>query len=151
MKVVLLGEGRWKVYAVCSNETTCPLLDFIDKLDEKRGAKVLADLRTYVPHSNASEWARNKFSWHLRGSDAILEFRWPAKKGGTPRVYWFYDENRLVVCADGTSKKGDTDETDIRSAEKVKKSFVAARESGQLKVVKLADFDPPEDEESGNG
>jgi hypothetical protein len=149
MKVVLLGEGRWKVYAVCNDETSCPLLDFIGELEQKRAAKVLSDLRTYIPDSDSSEWARNKFSWQLRGSNAILEFRWPTKKGGTPRVYWFYDEKSVVVCSHGTNKKGDTDEADIRDAESVKQSFIAARKAGRLNVVKLADFDPPEVEEKG--
>jgi Phage derived protein Gp49-like (DUF891) len=144
MKAVQIGEGRWKVYAVCSDETTCPLLDFIADLDEKRGAKVLSDLRTYVPVSDSAEWVRNKFSWLLRGSEAILEFRWKTKNGGTPRVYWFYDEQSVVVCSHGTNKKGDTDEADIRHAESIKKTFVADRKAGRLTVVKLADFDPPE-------
>jgi Phage derived protein Gp49-like (DUF891) len=148
---VLIGEGRWKVYAVCSDETTCPLLDLIDELDEKRAAKVLSDLRTYVPDSDPGEWVRNKFSWLLRGSNSILEFRWKTKKGGTPRVYWFYDEQSVIVCSHGTNKKGDTDEADIRRAESIKKLFAAARKGGQLKIVKLADFDPSETEENTDG
>ena len=151
MQVLLIGEGRWKVYAVCSNETICPLLNLMEELDEKRAAKVLSDLRTYVPDSDPKEWVRNRFSWQLRGSDSILEFRWKTGKGGTPRVYWFYDEQRVIVCSHGTNKKGDTDEADIRYAESIKKSFMAARKSGLLKVIMLADFDPPEAEESANG
>jgi hypothetical protein len=148
MNVVLIGEGRWKVYAVCSDETTCPLLDFIGELDAKRGAKVLSDLKTWVPVSDSAEWVRNKFSWQLRDSESILEFRWKTKSGGTPRVYWFYDEGSVVVCSHGTNKKGDTDESDIRHAESIKKLFVADRKAGRLTVVKLADFDPPDAEEN---
>jgi len=84
----------------------------------------------------------------LRNSEAILEFRWKTKNGGNPRVSWFYDEGSVVVCVHGTNKKGDTDESDIRSAESIKKSFVADRKAGRLTVVKLADFDPPDTEEN---
>jgi hypothetical protein len=45
MQVIELGIGNWTVYAVCSNETTCALLDFISTLDAKRRNKVLADLQ----------------------------------------------------------------------------------------------------------
>lgn len=59
------------------------LLDFIGKLDDKRGNKVLADLREWVPWSNPEEWVRSECSRKLRGTDSILEFRWLTRKGGT--------------------------------------------------------------------
>src|SRR5687767_1694354 len=117
MHLVLVGKGSWSVYAICTDETTCPLLDFIDELDEKRGRKVLADLSGWVPFSTPQDWVSADFSWKLRGTDFILEYRWPTRKGGTPRVFWFYDESRVIVCSHGVNKKGSTDQQDIKVAE----------------------------------
>jgi hypothetical protein len=140
MKIVELGTGHWTVYAVCSDETTCALLDFVAELDEKRSRKVLADLQQFVPNSEPRDWVRMDFSWKLRGTESILEFRWPQKGGGTPRVYWFYDEGRLIVCSHGVNKKGDTDPEDIRLAERAREDYLRAKAANQLKVVSYQSF-----------
>jgi hypothetical protein len=148
MKLVLVGQGVWTVYAICTDETTCPLLDFVAELDEKRAAKVLSDLKQFVPNSQPADWVRIDFSWKLRGTDAILEFRWPARKGGTPRVLWFYDEGRVVVCSHGLDKKGtELDPAEIQAAEAAKARYLKAKALRQLEVVRHEDFDPPDDEE----
>lgn len=144
MRVVLIGQGQWTVYAICTDENTCPLLDFIAGLDGKRGAKVLSDLKEYVPYSTPADWSRTDFSWRLRGSDAILEFRWPTKRGGTPRVLWFYDQARILVCSHGLMKKtADLDPKEIQMAELWKARYLDARARGQLMPVTLETFDPP--------
>src|SRR5438045_5738062 len=107
MRLVLIGKGqRWTVYAACTDETTCPLLELVAGLDRKRAAKVISDLKEFVPNSTSADWARIQFSWQLRGSDGILEFRWSTGRGGTPRVFWFYDEGNVIVCSHGLNKKG---------------------------------------------
>jgi len=140
MQVIELGVGNWTVYAVCSNETTCALLDFISTLDAKRRSKVLADLQQYVPNSQPADWVRADFSWKLRGTDSILEFRWSARGGGTPRVYWFYDDGRVIVCSHGDNKKGATNEEDIRAAERTRADYLAAKKHGNLTVTRYIDF-----------
>ena len=90
MKLVRIGMGTWTVLAICSDEETCALLDFLAGLgDEKTANKILADLKNYVPNSTPADWVRREFSESLTDSDGILEFRWPKKKGPTPRVLWF--------------------------------------------------------------
>jgi hypothetical protein len=140
MKIVELGAGYWTVYAACSDETTCAGLDFVYELDAKRSRKVLADLQQFVPNSDSRDWVRMDFSWKLRGTESILEFRWPQKGGGTPRVYWFYDENRVIVCSHGVNKKGDTDPDDIRLAERARDDYLRAKSAGQLTVVSYQEF-----------
>jgi hypothetical protein len=51
MKLLRLAAGAcWTVYAVFfSNHEDCPLLDFIQGLEERVGDRVLSDLRQYVP------------------------------------------------------------------------------------------------------
>lgn len=144
MRLVLIGKGTWTVYAVCTDETTCPLLDFIEELDSKRSAKVLSDLREYVPTTQPSDWTRTDFSWPLRGNNSILEFRWPTKGGGTPRVFWFYDKGRIIVCTSGFNKKGTIDASEIAAAEATKAAYLKDQLNGQLTIVELDNFDPPD-------
>lgn len=152
MRIVLIGRGQWSVYAICTDEATCPLLDFIEALDPKRGAKVLSDLKEYVPNSMPADWKRTDFSWSLRGSDSILEFRWPTKRGGTPRVFWFYDKDRVLVVSHGLMKKtSDLDPKEVQVAESWKARYLEARARGQLVTVALDAFDPPDNEESQDG
>ena len=153
MKLVLIAKGQWTVYAICSDGSTCPLLDFIsDVLDKKRGNKVLSDLREFVPWSTPEEWVKTDFSWKLRGTPNILEFRWPKKGGGTPRVFWFYDAGKVVVCYHGLNKKGDSvDPKEIAAVESARSEYLRSKENGTLEIVKLEDFDPPEQEENEHG
>jgi hypothetical protein len=140
MHLVLLGEGVWKVYARCSDAETCDLLNFISDLDDKRSKKVLSDLREFVPHSRREDWIRTEFSKKLNGTNCVLEFRWKTKGGGTPRVYWFFHDNAVIVCSHGVDKKGDTDEADIREAERVHAAYVEAKRTGDLKIMTFDQF-----------
>ena len=140
MQIVEFGSGNWTVYAVCSDSSTCAVVELIATLDSKRGSAVLVDLQQFVPSSMPHDWVKMDFSWKLRGSESILEFRWSTKGGGTPRVYWFFDANRVIVCSHGVNKKGNTDEADIRMAEKTRSDYLEAKKSGKLKIVKYKDF-----------
>jgi hypothetical protein len=146
MKLVLVGQGRWTVYAICTDDTTCPVLDFIDGLDSKRGDKVLSDLREFVTSTEPAAWVRAGLSWKLRGTEKILEFRWPTRGGGTPRVLWFYDEGKVVVCCHGLNKKGNAlDPQEIAAAEAALQGYLRSKQLGTLTKVRLEDFDPPEE------
>ena len=142
MRLVLLGEGtHWKVYAACAkDDQVCEVLHLLETLDDKRSSKVLSDLRVFVPSSTSADWVRMEFSWKLRGTENVLEFRWPTRRGGTPRVYWFYDENRVVVCSHGTNKKGETDPADIDQAEATRKAYLKAKAASKLAVVSFEKF-----------
>lgn len=144
MRLVLLGRDRWSVFAVCSDEVTCPVLDFVaDELEAKRGRKVLSDLREFVPSSSVQDWTRTDFSKPLTGSNSILEFRWPTGRGGTPRVLWFYDKSRVIVCSHGVNKKGELSPDEIRVAEKIKEAYDKARAADDIAEIAYADFIKP--------
>jgi hypothetical protein len=149
MKVVKLGQGtQWTVYATCNADGSCPVLDFICDLDTKRGDKILADLQQYVPHNESRQWIQTEFSWSLRGSDKIYEFRWATKKGGTPRIMWFYDKGKIVVCTHGLNKKGTMDESEIRHAESIAEAYGHAVKTNALQIVEYTEFVKPNKEES---
>lgn len=151
MRLILIGKGRrWTVYAACTDEVSCPLLDFIAELDTKRAAKVMSDLKEFVPDSTPAEWARIEFSWPLRGSDAIFEFRWRARRG-TPRVFWFYDEGNVIVCSHGLNKKdNELDPHEVRTAEAMKARYRRDKQAKQVRVTRLEQFDPDADDEENN-
>jgi hypothetical protein len=141
MKIVRLGQGEWTVYAVCVASDACPVLDFVAELVPKRGDRVLSDLREFVPNTSPQDWVRSEFSEKLRDAEDIYEFRWPTKGGGTPRVLWFYDENRVVVCSNGVDKKGKLRDDEIEFAEKTRKQYLDAKKNNRLQIVDLEDFD----------
>lgn len=140
--------GTWTVLAICSDEETCALLDFLAGLgDEKTANKILADLKNYVPNSMPADWVRREFSESLTDSDGILEFRWPKKKGPTPRVLWFYDEGKLVVCSHGCAKKGSMSAAEIDRAKDWKRRYQADRDAKRLTIVTLEAFADDQDGE----
>lgn len=141
MLILRLATGRWTICAVCSAPDVCPLLDYIDDLEGKLGNKVLSDLREFVPQSNPADWARNDFSKALKGTDGIFEYRWPRRKGPTPRILWFYDSNHLIVCCHGFNKSGEMDDAEVRKAEHVRAAYIIARDSGQLEFTSIDEFD----------
>jgi phage-related protein len=139
MHLVRLAAGKWNVYAVCTGEDECPLLDFImGELDEKRGHKVLSKLQQYVPISEPRDWIAGEFSTDL--GREILEFRWP-KRGGTPRVLWFYDRDRVIVCTHGVLKKKDQlDPAEVDRAVAVRDQYLRDRDAGELTIETIEEF-----------
>jgi len=145
MRIVRLATGsHWTVCAACVG-ADCPVLEFVAELegkggrDSKRSREILADLTSYAPNNSSTDWIRQEFSTDL-GND-IYEFRWGGK-GGVPRVLWFYDENRVVVCVHATIKKDDRlDTQDMELAIKRRKDYFEAKEAGELDFVEIAEYE----------
>ena len=142
MRLVRLGHGsKWTVYAATQANGSCPVLDLIESLDAKRGAKVLSDLQQFVPNSTPQDWVRMEFSWQLEGCDSILEFRWSTSKGGTPRILWFYDRGNVVICTHGVNKKGSLSNDELQRAENTRATYIAARDARRLEIRDFTDFE----------
>jgi hypothetical protein len=142
MLLIRLGRGtQWTVYAATEANGSCPVLDLIAELDEKRANKVLSDLQQFVPNSTRRDWIAMDFSWQLEGCDAILEFRWPTKKGGTPRVLWFYDRGQVIICTHGVNKKGNLSNEELRRAEAVRTAYLAACAGETLTIVDIDEYE----------
>jgi phage-related protein len=148
VQLVVLAKGtRWTVCAICAGRDECPTLDFIEQLEEARGDKALSDLEMFVPNSGVDEWARRELSKPL--ADGIYEFRWPRKKGGTPRVLWFYDDDKRIVCTHGYLKKdGGTHPAELERAKAYRGQYAAARARGALTMVSREFF---EDQDEAGG
>jgi len=147
MRLIRLGKGAWTVLATCSANGDCPTLDFVASLDQRRGDRVLADLREFVPGTSPSHWARTEFSRKLKGVEGIFEFRWPTSGGGTPRLLWFFDENKVIVCSNGADKKGRLRQREIEIAQETRQWYLLAKQKSDLQVIDLANLDRNWDEE----
>jgi hypothetical protein len=66
--------------------------------------------------------------------EGIFEFR---TKGGL-RLLWFYDEGRVVICANGYIKQGQkTPNAEIDAAIQWKNKYFTAKRSGRLKQITI--------------
>jgi hypothetical protein len=141
MQLVLLGRDKWSVYAACEPDGTCPLLEFLAGIEDVEMAdEILTDLREYVAETDQQLWFRTKFAKKLNGYDKILEFRWPKNSGPTPRVYFFFDAGRVVVCANGELKKGNNDKALIKDADDFRDRYLDAQKKGAFTVVDYDEF-----------
>ncbi len=128
MHVRRLLQGRFTVLAVCDNRNVCTLIDFFEGLGanlEKDSAHMLELLDRVSlqgpPHNT-------DISHQIDGE--IWEFI-----KGRLRVFWFYDEGRVVVCTHGLVKKGQkTPKADIAQANSRRKEYLAAKRAGRLEI-----------------
>jgi hypothetical protein len=78
--------------------------------------------------------------------DKIFEFREPVTKGGTLRVLWFYDEGKIVVCANGELKKTrKTSDSLIEAAIADRDRYLTDKRLGRLSIKDLPKPDQEED------
>lgn len=133
MRVRLFQRGsQWVVWLASEPNGQYPLEQFLQELEPRARAKVIADLEDYVPNSLSAEWAGSGFSKRLAGTSAVLEFRWPKGRGGTPRLLWFFADKHRLVLANGFLKKGGMPFTEVRRAEKIWARFAQAVTAGNL-------------------
>jgi phage-related protein len=108
------------------------------------GLRLLADLKESVPRRGPP--ANNEASKKLR--DDIFEFREPVTRGGTLRVLYFYDKDRVVVCVNGVLKKRDKTPDDLIDAAITKRAeYLSAKAMNRLHIQ---DIPPKETEGDDN-
>jgi phage-related protein len=131
MRVVRLKRGtHWTICAICESDDSCPVLDFIAKLDKKRRSRVLADLQNLLADNPSKTWVALERSKDL--GDGWYEFRWGGK-GGVPRIVWFHDGNSVVMCAHGVLKKqAKIPPREMAVAADRRTRYLAAKEKGEL-------------------
>ena len=137
MKLFLYSRGsEWTVYLYCQSETTCEILDTLLSSGDI-GDRMLADLHRVSNRSLASLQCDVQFSKPIAGTK-LLEFRLPTSKGPTPRVSYFFDANRVIVCARALLKKRDSLPPQfIEESERIRKAYFDA---GGLKAVTIETY-----------
>lgn len=126
-------QGTYTVLAACDNRGACTLLDFLEGLDANFGkdqARMLALLERVAmggpPHNT-------DISHKIE--DDIWEFI-----QGRLRVFYFFDEGKVVVCTHGLVKKTQkTPKNDIKIAVRVREQYFAAKRQGNLVIEEETD------------
>lgn len=128
MRVRRLLQGKFTVYAVCDSRHSCVLLDFLEGLganlqrDSDHMLALLERVSQQGPPHNTD------VSHQIDGE--IWEFI-----KGRLRLFWFYDEGRVVVCTHGLVKKGQkTPKSDIEQAQQWRNSYLESKQKGTLEI-----------------
>ena len=126
-------EGTYSILAACDNRGGCLLLDFLNGLGaglEKDADRMLALLERVAQQGSQRN---DKISHKIEGD--IWEFI-----QGRLRVFYFYDEGRLVVCTHGFVKKTQkAPKGEIATANRVREQYLAAKRQGLLDIEDEAD------------
>lgn len=95
----------WTVYLYCRDDETCPILDVLTGCGSI-GERMLADLHKVASRPLESLKRDTEFSKPI-GNTGLFEFRLPTSKGPTPRVSYFFDSGRVIVCTLAVLKKSE--------------------------------------------
>ena len=127
MRAYRLAREVWDVLLLADEQGRCEAMDVIQQLEEQGGRGMLALLRGRVPRlgpptDNAA------LSSHLE--DGIWEFR-----KGSVRLFWFYDEGKIVVATNAYKKQGQrAPRRHIQSAKDFRAAYLAAKRAGTLTI-----------------
>lgn len=122
MRVRVVREGVWKVYAACDDQGNSPLLDFLAELEPEQRKRIAALFNRIA--DRGPDTFRPEICHQIDGP--IWQFR-----SGDVRILWFYREGHVVVCSHGfVKKRAKTPARDIAKAHDVLKSL-----NGDIKVV----------------
>lgn len=131
--MIILSEitrgDAFTIYAVKS-DTATPCHDFLNTaFDENPNehAKLMARLAHAAEHGPP----RNKEQCRqLHGETGLYEF-----KTHKFRLFWFYDENRLIICSNGMAKSTAKEQKQaIATAARWKKDYQAAKMAGTVSI-----------------
>ena len=119
-------QGQFTVLTACDGRGIPTLLEFLEGL----GANLEKDkdhMLGLLERVASSGPPRNTEVSHKLQGD-IWEFI-----KGRLRVFWFYDEGRVVVCTHGLMKKSQKiPKGEITHAEQVRQAYLAAKQAGTL-------------------
>ncbi len=114
--------------ALCSDDGSCALLDFLEDpdLDRRESTKMLAR----IDHMARAGPSKNKEQFNTLGDD-IFEL-----KTRMLRVFFFYDEGRVIVCSHGHKKEGQKlDPRQKERALRVRTQYFADKASRNVEVI----------------
>jgi hypothetical protein len=130
MKAYRLARASWDVLLLADEQGRCGTLDVMQEQEKRGGRAMLALLKDRVaklgpPTDNAALCS------HVEGE--IWEFR-----KGTVRVFWFYDEGRVVVGALAYKKqKQKAPRRHINTAKDLRDAYLGAKKAGGLEIEEL--------------
>lgn len=130
MRVLQLpSTGLYRVLAVCDERGNCLLQEFLESLGAnlRRNGDAMLELLERVAISGPPR--------NTEVSHQVHEHIWEFIKRDL-RVFYFYDQNKVVVCTHGIIKKRQkTPKTDIEFALKTRERYFVAKAANKLMVV----------------
>lgn len=128
-----LGRDKWTVLAIARSEWECELLEVLAEHDANRlGRRMYVLLAQDVPAHGPSH--SEDISKHLGGG--LYEFRRTPRRGPALRVFWFYDEGRVVVCTHGYWKTTQrTPLTELDKARRLRSAYLFAKRRNVLRII----------------
>jgi Phage derived protein Gp49-like (DUF891) len=141
MRVLRLARARWEVLAVCEDDGRCPVLDLLQK-GYREGSKEARDkmlslLVDSVPYEGPQVDNPTVCKPLKPLSDGLFEFRKQPRRGAKPRVVWFFDGDRCVVCTVGFFKRDQMPEGKLDQAREMKAAYFEAKAKRRLAIVNL--------------
>lgn len=126
-------QGQYGVLVACDGRGVPTLLEFFGELGPNL-EKDMDHMLQLLERVAASGPPRNtEVSHKIQGE--IWEFI-----KGSLRVFWFYDEGRVIVCTHGLVKKSQkTPKAEIAHAEQVRKDYFTAKQAGNLVIEEESD------------
>jgi len=132
MKLLLLAQGKYHVFAACSDRGDCQLLSFLNVLegDQKDQSARMINLLNRVAKEGPP---RNTAICHRIKGD-IWQF-----ESGKLRVLWFYGSGRgVVVSSHGFPKKSPkTPKREIKQAERTHYRYFEDLARGDIEILEI--------------
>ncbi len=131
MRAYRLARETWDVLLLADDQGRCAAMEAITELERHGGSGMLALLRKRVAQQGPP---RDNPALCAHVEDEIWEFR-----KGSVRLFWFYDEGRVVVGAHAYKKQGQrAPRREINTAKGQRAAYVAAKLAGSITIEDLA-------------
>jgi hypothetical protein len=129
---ITIGDA-FRIYAV-SSKTDDPCYDFLTaaQLEQpNEHAKLMARLQRSADHGPPRNEEQCKQLDGKRPEETVYEF-----KTHKLRLFWFYDEKRLILCANGIVKGTKKEQNQaIAVARRWKADYLAAKQTRQIQII----------------
>ena len=133
MRLLVLRKAAWTVLGVVDKRGICAVADFLDELVGEAGADG-RQLMALLDLVAAEGPPRNE-----RRSRHLLGPVWELKTKRGVRLLYFYDEEKLVVCAAAVRKCKQAELNRlITSAKQTRRDYLAARVLGAVEITEEA-------------
>jgi phage-related protein len=128
MKLRLVCQDRWVLYAVCTDRGDCPLLDFLRDADPS--SHLAKSKRQMLRRLEAI--AQTGMTQVTEISHQIAGDIWQLEKGDL-RILYFYDRGRVIILSHGFVKQSrKTPRSEIQRAQEALQRYRAERDSIEI-------------------
>lgn len=137
MIVKVISSGTWRICSpVMGNREQCTFEDFCDELGPQFRASLAGVVAMMDHHSRHGRQAFNTDQCHyVDQQEQIYEYI-----KGRLRVFWFEDDDHVVICTHGIVKKDQrTPKREIDKAKRIKAAYLKAKANAEVRIVEEED------------